>query len=109
MTCLPKDISKTIQLVTDNILNQYSRFASAADQDDTFIFAMVPKFHWLWHLPQRSRFLNPRRGSTSIDETFVGIMKEIVKSSAHGTRAEAVPESVMEKYVLGMRFALKYC
>ena len=109
MTFLPKDISKTFQLVTDNILNKSSRLANAADRDGRLLFAMVPKFHWLWHLAQRSRFLNPRRGSTSIDETFVGIMKEIVKSSAHGTRAEAVPESVMEKYVLGMHFALKFC
>ena len=92
----------------DIMLRKYCLLANDADRRGKLLWPTVPKHHWAWHLAYRSFFLNPRRGNTSIDETYLGYVKCIVQSVASGTRAELIPDRFVEKYLLGMHFQLEH-
>ena len=105
---LPRRAAQELVGATDIVLNRYSLLANAADRAGALQWPTTPKFHYLWHLAQAACYLNPRRSNCAVDETFVGIMKSIVQSCANGTKAEAVPEAVAEKYGIAMHFLEKY-
>eukprot|EP00959_Pyramimonas_sp_CCMP1952_P025940 544612-Pyramimonas_sp.AAC.1 len=88
---------------TDYFLRLYSVLGAAADAEGLeLLWNMTPKFHWLWHLADRARFLSPRRGACWIDESFVAVMKRAAKASAFGTPLHLIPKSVMSKYRWGI-------
>ena len=90
------------------ILKGYSLLANWADERGVLLFSMVPKFHWLWHLGHKAQYLSPRKGNCMVDEDFVGVCKEIVRSCAHGTASHKVPHSFVEKYRWGLHFLNRY-
>ena len=79
-------------------LREYSSLAAEADKAHKLLWNIPPKFHWMWHLGARSKFLNPRRGNTLLDEDWMGKAKLIVQSVAHGTESHMVPLKFHEKY-----------
>ena len=56
----------------DGVLMAYTVLANTADREGYLRWNITPKFHMLWHLGERSKNLNPRRGNTMMDEGFVG-------------------------------------
>ena len=96
--------SAGLQKHIDGLLMNYTILANDADAKGLLLWNLAPKFHFLWHMGQRSAYLNPRRGNTMIDESFVGVVKEIVRSCVHGTEPHKVPMSVMANYQWGLHF-----
>ena len=92
----------------EGILKCYSLLANWADDQGVLLFSMVPKFQWLWHLGHKAKYLSPRKGNCMIDEDFVGVCKEIVRSCAHGTTSHKVPHSFCEKYRWGVYSLNRY-
>jgi hypothetical protein len=105
---LPEAVADEIQELVDLILSKTTILANKADERGDLTWAVVPKHHWFWHWGQRSRLLNPRRGNTMIDEHFVGVCKQVVASSTHGTEPHAVPTKFLEKYRWGLHILNKY-
>ena len=90
------------------ILQKTTVLAARADKDKQLLWPIKPKSHWLWHLGQRARFLNPRKANCMVDEDFVGACKDIVQASVHGTRPHIVPEKFMSRYRWGEHMVNTY-
>ena len=105
---LPGDDSSKLQRHIDSFLQAYQALAHQADLQGELLWSIVPKHHALWHLAARSRYLHPRRGNCCIDESFVGVIKEIVRSCTHGLEPHLVSSRVMENYRFGLHFLQVY-
>jgi hypothetical protein len=95
-------------MVTDRVLQTYSVLANEATARGELLFSVVPKFHWLWHLANRSQHLNPRRVSCFIDEDVFKHVKKLASSCCESNALHLVPGQLILKY----RWALsleKYC
>ncbi len=92
-----------IETKVDEFLVTYSSLASTADSEGDAVFAVVPKHHYMWHWAQRAAYMNPRRGNTSIDEDFVGKMKEVCQRCTASTALFSVPSALMAKCRWGMQ------
>ena len=98
---LPLAVVKQFRSLTDNFSLRYQRLAARADSDGLLLWSQPTKFHWLWHLAERSQYLNPRRGNCMMDEDFVGHMKDIAAACADGTPLHNVPPKTIAKYMYG--------
>ena len=106
---LPLPIAARFDNFVKAFLQEYTLLANRADRiPNLYLFSMTPKFHYLWHLGKRARFLNPRRGNTMVDEDFVGQCKDLVAACASGTEAHRVPEKFLERYNWGKHILLEY-
>ena len=105
---LPTTVAEQFRKLVNNFLVDYSKLAHLADSANMLLFNVVPKHHGMWHLGQRAKFLNPRKGNTMIDEDFVGKIKDLVSSSAHGTESHLIPTKVFEKYTWGCHILWTY-
>ena len=105
---LPMTIAKRFTGLVNRFLQDYSLLANYADENSKLLFNVVPKHHALYHLGQRSQFLNPRLGNTMIDEDFVGICKDIVAACANGTEGHLIPARFLEKYMWGKHLQWEY-
>ena len=100
---LPDAISQKLLSHTDKFLIAYSEAAHHCNLVAKLcLFNVAPKFHWLWHMSFRSRFMNPRRCACFIDEDFVKHMKQVAAKSVAGTRLHLVPRRVIAKYRWGL-------
>ncbi len=98
----PDHIAKDFLNMTDTFLLAYSWLATECDKRALLLFNVVPKLHWMWHLAFRSRYLNPRRVATFIDEDFVKHRKLVASKSVAGPQMHRVPASLLMKYRWGM-------
>ena len=105
---LPKPKAKLFSTLVQKHLQDYTRLAKMADDAERLLFNIVPKHHALFHLGARALYLNPRRSNTMMDEDFVGKMKDVVSSCAHGTPSHVVPVKVLEKYMWGKHLQWNY-
>jgi len=55
------EASERFMKTTEDFLQEYSYLGDQADRDGRCLFSCVPKLHWLWHMADRAKFLNPRR------------------------------------------------
>ena len=79
-------------------LNVYLSVAANATDARDLLFNAVPKVHGYFHLALRAFYLNPRVGSTFLDEDFVGRLNIIVHACAFGLDAHRVPMHAADKY-----------
>ena len=93
---LPVEVAKQCKATVNDILRIYTMQANKADEDALCLWNMTPKWHWLYHLGEKSVYLNPRISCCMVDEDFVGQLKVIVAASAQGTAMHRVPEKVAE-------------
>ena len=105
---LPNDLAEKVLETIEQLLETYTLLCNEADRNHVLLWNMAPKFHWLWHLGHKARYLNPRRGNCMIDEDFVGVAKTIVQSCASGTAAHNVPSSFIDKYRWGLHMLNRY-
>ena len=92
----------------NSFLVLYQGLAARADLDHELLFSQPTKFHWLWHLGERSMYLNPRRSNTMIDEDFVGRMKDLIAACSAGTELDRMAPNAMQKYRYGFEFLSKF-
>ena len=74
----------------DVFLAEYSWLGVAADARSEALFTGAPKLHWLWHMTDRSRFINPRRVACFNGEDFMKHIKKIGNRSSAGTRLHQI-------------------
>jgi hypothetical protein len=63
---------------------------------------IVPKFHYMWHIADMAKFMNPRWAWTYMDEDFVGKMAVVGEACSNGTHAVAISRTMLQKYRAGM-------
>ena len=95
---LPEDDAILLAHHVDNVLVKYSLLANWADKEGHVLFNVAPKHHYLWHMGQQAKYLNPRKANTMLDETFMGVCKDLAKSCAHGSDANTIHLKCVEKY-----------
>lgn len=103
---LPVAAADRFDDLVKSLLQDYTKLANRADRENKVLWPMTPKWHWLWHLSSRARFMNPRVGCCMVDEDYVGHLKRVVSASVHGTPLHAVPLKVAEKIRWSMHFSL---
>ena len=87
----------------DALLMHYSWLAKHYEPDALpKLYNTVYKHHYVWHIAQEARFLNPRVTWTLSGEDFVGQIARITKGCTRGKPHKAVPRSLFDKYVSGM-------
>ena len=79
-----------------------------ADRSGRLVWTIAPKHHVLLHLAQRAMYLNPSRGNTFMDESYMSIIKTVVQASVDSNPPHAVPCAVMEKYRWAFHFGTVY-
>ena len=86
---------------TDRLLLHYTALANAAAARGALLFNVTPKFHVAWHLSRQAQHLHPGAAACYTDESFVGIVKHIVKSSTNGAKLERVGDILFVKWLRG--------
>jgi hypothetical protein len=106
---LHMDLASCSRLQRDvlTLLVTYQELAVQADAAGKLLWNFPMKFHWLWHLGQRCKFLNPAAGNTMIDEDFAGRMKTLTSACSAGSQLHNMSVKAMEKYRWAMHFMTK--
>lgn len=94
---LPQDEATKLKNHVDDFLKAYTIIGHMAEARGDLLYNMTTKFHMLWHLADRAKYLCPRRSACLIDEDFVGRTKEVAQASSAGTQLHIVPEKLTEK------------
>jgi len=89
---------QVLQAGVDKYLAEYSRAVYLADTLHLCLFAVVPKHHYYYHWARRAYYINPRKGNASVDEHYLGILKEVAQASTAATALHKIPQILMEKY-----------
>lgn len=69
---LPTPDAQLSAKTISEVLIKCSLLASIADEGKLLLWNITPKFHYLFHLGQEARYLNPRKGCTFLDESWMG-------------------------------------
>ena len=101
---LPRSVVKAFRAHIDELLMAYQKMAAQADSDGDLLWNIPTKWHMLWHLGQRSQFINPRRAATMMNEDFVCNIKDLTHSCAAGTQLHQMAMKGYEKYRWGSTF-----
>ena len=83
--------------------------AFTAERAGQMLWNFRAKFHWLWHIGHRAKWLSPRKCSCWIDENFVGVMKGVVHSCGAGSNPAIATTRSIEKCRSGIDFLTMDC
>ena len=61
-------------------------------------FNYTPKVHYLKHLGEASKWMNPHWRHCYAEEDLIGRFIKVARQSAHGHNQKPVPSAVMAKY-----------
>ena len=86
----------------------WSLVANDSDKEGLNIWNTPTKLHYLHHLGEKAMFLNPRRGNTMVEETYMGVCKTLAKSCLHSTDDVNMPKAFMDKYLWALHFMFVY-
>ena len=95
--CLPPGEASHLKNHVREFLKTYTTIGHMTEERGDLLWNMTVKFHMLWHLADRAKYLCPRRGACLIDEDFVGRTKDVAQASSAGTQLHFVPDKIMEK------------
>ena len=76
-----------------------------------FAVQCCPERHYVCHMEQQARYLNPRTSNTMLDETFMGVINDVAKSCSHGSDPHKRHINVVKKYrwALHCLFKIRRC
>ena len=89
--------SAEIRKSLDSLLLHYSALGSRAAAQGDMLWNVTPKFHIAWHWAWQTQFLHPHASSCYIDESFVGVIAKICKSSTNGVKLDRAASAVFAK------------
>ena len=102
---LPDDAVVQLQEHIDTFLVAYQGLAYRAESGDGELLWNNPsKFHHLWHLARKAKYINPRRTNVFLDEDFVGRMKTLCHSCSPGSELHQMVYKMAYKYQWGTHF-----
>ena len=105
---LPEQAALDFAQAIDKVLVMWSHVANDSDEKGLNIWNTVTKLHYLYHLGQKAMFLNPRKGNTMLEETYMGVCKTLAKSCLNSTDDHMMPKAFMEKYQWALHFMYVY-
>ena len=62
------------------------------------MYSIVNKFHFVVHLAEQGRFMNPKKFWTYMMEDFVGLMIKIAQAETPGTSVLNMSEGVAHRF-----------
>ena len=98
---LAEEDSAEIRASLDSLLLHYTALGNRAAAQGDMLWNITPTFHVAWHWAWQTQFLHPHASSCYVDESFVGVIAKIAKSSTGGQKLERVGTTVLAKYSLG--------
>ena len=99
--------SDAVRHATDECLLHYNVLAKTAERSSIRLYGFVPKHHWLWHLAEFAKFLNPRLVWCYPYEDFVERVQRSASSCTHGTPMWAVPAKTLKNYSHVLNYTLQ--
>ena len=99
---LPEHVCAKLKSHVNQFLVFYSWLAKfhMDSAEQTLLWGVVPKFHYMWHIAHESSDLNPRLSWCYGNEDFVGKLAVIGMSCRHGAAAAHKSKSLIDKYIL---------
>ena len=79
------------------VLVMWSLVAIHTDHKGWNIWNTSTKPHHLHHRDEKAMSLNPRKGSTMVEDTFMGVAKTIARSCINAIDDLNMPKDVMDK------------
>ena len=99
---MPRADVDRLQVTIDLFLQEYTQLGTCADELGLLLWPMRPKFHWLWHLGQRARYISPRRAACFLDEDYLGKLKKVLAHCTPGLALHKVPAKFLARYRWGI-------
>ncbi len=96
---------RSLEQASSIFLLEYSYLAREALAANRLQYSVVPKFHYLCHIVQAAKFLNPRWTWCYGGEDLVGSISALAHSCTSGTSALQVQAKLMEKYRVAKHIA----
>ena len=90
------------------VLVMWPLVANDSDAKGWNIWNTPTKLHYLHHLGEKAMFLNPRKGNTMVEETYMGVCKTLAKSCLNSTDDVNMPKAFMDKYICALHFMFVY-
>lgn len=81
----------------------YTWLVNCCTANGNLYFNVVPKHHYLCHVPEQSRLINPRFVHNYREESFVGRLTTIYASCANGRYKQVVQQTALTKYLVGLQ------
>ena len=107
-TFLPVQSAIDFQQAIAGVHHMWSLVANHTDKKGMNVWNTPTKLHYLHHLGEKAMFLNPRRGNTMVEETYMGVCKTLAQSCLHSTDDVNMPNVFMEKYLWALHFMYVY-
>ena len=82
----------------------WSLVANDSDSTGVHTWNIPTKLHYLHHLGEKAMCLNPRKGNTMVEETYMGVCKTLAKSCLHSTNDVNTPKAFMDKCLWALHF-----
>ena len=99
---VPTSVQTTFRSHVDNGLSHYSWLAKDAAKNGKLQWSIVPKHHFLKHLPDMAKHLAPRAAWTYPGESMVGIITSLAQACTSSTSALMLTKPLMAKYRIAM-------
>ena len=94
---LPVSQYNLLEKASNLFLQEYTYLARHALDASKQQYSVVPKFHYLFHIIEAARFMNPRWTWCYGGEDLVGSISSLAHSCADGTSSLLIQTKVMEK------------
>ena len=91
-----------LEKCTDEFLQAYATLSNHYDNEQKLLWNFTFKHHWLWHLVDESRFLNPRLTWTFGGEDFVGDVANLGKGCLRSGTHLKMMGVLMDRYTRGV-------
>jgi len=107
--CLPPSASNAVMKTMETLLLHYAWLHDDALGKDQWLYNMVPKCHYSWHLAYNCRFMNARFSWTYKCESWVGKVSHIAASCAAGTSLTKLSVPLADKYRMLVHVRISRC
>ena len=105
---LPPEVAANLLEASEKHLVHYDYCAGYADSRGDKLFTVAPKHHMIYHWACKAQFLNPRRCACWVDEDYVRVIKQIVRSCTAGMQLHNIGETVAAKHSWGLHMLHNY-
>ena len=107
-TGLPIQSAIDVAEAIAGVHHMWSLAANDSDKQGLNVWNTPTKLHYLHHLCETAMFLNPRRGNTMMEETYMGVCKTLAHSCLNSTDDLQMPRAFMDKYLWALHFMYVY-
>jgi len=106
---LQPSASNAVMQTMETVLLHYAWLHEDAADEGTWLYNIIPKCHYSWHLAYNCRYMNARFSWTYKCESWVGKVSHIAASCAAGTSLTRLSVPLADKYRMLMHIRLSRC